>query len=198
MDMGMGMDMDMDVDVDMDMGHGTRDMARALGEDPDRLAVHQKARHVGCTCRLRTGSLSIRKRAMSRSCTAMSLKMPPPPCARVQCTPRLRAPGHRRRSRPPTEPRAGVGGRAVRARAGAYTLTYSNGGGDGSREHSLIVTTSPISSCSIARFTRLKFGSNRRCSAAISRCHQLDAGVLHGIRVAGSHGCGSPAAPSSA
>eukprot|EP00966_Prymnesium_polylepis_P108869 2519862-Prymnesium_polylepis.1 len=63
---------------------------------------------------------------MSRSCTAMSLKMPPPP------------------------------------------LTYSNGGGAGSREQSLIWMTSPISLPAIAFFTRAKLGSKRRCSAVIS------------------------------
>ena len=63
---------------------------------------------------------------MSKSCTAMSLKRPPPP------------------------------------------LTYSNGGGDGSREQSLIWTTSPTSPLMIASLTRRKFGSKRRCSAVIS------------------------------
>ena len=63
---------------------------------------------------------------MSKSCTAMSLKRPPPP------------------------------------------LTYSNGGGDGSREQSLIWTTSPTSPLTIASLTRRKFGSKRRCSAVMS------------------------------
>ena len=63
---------------------------------------------------------------MSRSCTAMSLKMPPPP------------------------------------------LTYSNGGGAGSREHSLITIGSPTSSLSRACLMRAKLGSKRRCSAVIS------------------------------
>ena len=76
--------------------------------------------------RIATGSESIKKRAMSKSCTAMSLKRPPPP------------------------------------------LTYSNGGGDGSREQSLIWTTSPTSPLMIASLTRRKFGSKRRCSAVIS------------------------------
>ena len=93
-----------------------------------------------------TGSLSIRKRAMSRSCTAMSLKMPPPP------------------------------------------LTYSNGGGAGSRLHSLTCTISPTSSCSIASFTRLKLGSKRRCSAVIS----LTPASLHAL-IASTVSCRSVA-----
>lgn len=72
------------------------------------------------------GSSPIRKRVMSRSCTAMSLKIPPPP------------------------------------------LTYSNGGGAGSREHSLTVIVLPTSPAMIACFTRAKLGSKRRCSAVIS------------------------------
>eukprot|EP00966_Prymnesium_polylepis_P286572 6619659-Prymnesium_polylepis.1 len=63
---------------------------------------------------------------MSRSCTAMSLKMPPPP------------------------------------------LTYSNGGGAGSREQSLTMIGSPISPSMIAFLMRPKLGSKRRCSATIS------------------------------
>ena len=63
---------------------------------------------------------------MSRSCTAMSRKMPPPP------------------------------------------FTYSNGGGDGSREHSLIVIGVPTVFFTIASFTRAKLGSKRRCSAVMS------------------------------
>mmetsp|Transcript_1044 Transcript_1044/g.2896 ORF Transcript_1044/g.2896 Transcript_1044/m.2896 type:complete len:227 (-) Transcript_1044:124-804(-) len=78
------------------------------------------------SARISTGSLSIRKRAMSRSCTAMSLKMPPPP------------------------------------------LTYSKGGGDGSRLQSFTCTMSPTSPFWIACFTRRKLGSKRRCSAVIS------------------------------
>ena len=68
-------------------------------------------------------SLKIRT---SRSWTAMSLKMPPPP------------------------------------------LTYSKGGGAGSRLHNLICTSSPTSPPVMASLTRLKFGSNRRCKAVIS------------------------------
>jgi len=44
----------------------------------------------------------------------------------------------------------------------------SKGGGAGSRLQSLTVTTSPISSDTIACLTRLKLGSKRRCSAVIS------------------------------
>ena len=83
---------------------------------------------------------------MSRSCTAMSLKMPPPP------------------------------------------LTYSNGGGAGSREHSLICTTSPTSSFAMACFTRAKLGSKRRCSAVMSlmpaSLHALIASIVSGRSVA--------------
>jgi hypothetical protein len=47
-------------------------------------------------------------------------------------------------------------------------LTYSKGGGAGSRLQSLTVTTSPISPDTIDCLTRLKLGSKRRCSAVIS------------------------------
>mmetsp|Transcript_39266 Transcript_39266/g.122914 ORF Transcript_39266/g.122914 Transcript_39266/m.122914 type:complete len:228 (-) Transcript_39266:77-760(-) len=76
--------------------------------------------------RISTGSQPMRKRDMSRSCTAMSAKMPPPP------------------------------------------LTYSKGGGDGSREQSLTMWCSPTSPASMALFTRRKFGSKRRCRAVKS------------------------------
>mmetsp|Transcript_7940 Transcript_7940/g.26945 ORF Transcript_7940/g.26945 Transcript_7940/m.26945 type:complete len:249 (+) Transcript_7940:517-1263(+) len=76
--------------------------------------------------RISMGSSPMRKRVMSRSCTAMSLKMPPPP------------------------------------------LTYSKGGGAGSREHSLIVIVLPTSPLSMAVFTRAKLGSKRRWRAVMS------------------------------
>ena len=83
---------------------------------------------------------------MSRSCTAMSLKMPPPP------------------------------------------LTYSNGGGAGSREQSLMTIGSPTSPLSSACLMRAKFGSKRRCSAVISltpaSLQQLIASIVSSISVA--------------
>mmetsp|Transcript_11945 Transcript_11945/g.17613 ORF Transcript_11945/g.17613 Transcript_11945/m.17613 type:complete len:203 (+) Transcript_11945:594-1202(+) len=78
------------------------------------------------TAMIASGSHPMRKRDMSRSWTAISLKMPPPP------------------------------------------LTYSKGGGEGSREQSFTWMTLPTSPFSMACCTRAKLGSKRRCRAVMS------------------------------
>mmetsp|Transcript_16506 Transcript_16506/g.49927 ORF Transcript_16506/g.49927 Transcript_16506/m.49927 type:complete len:254 (-) Transcript_16506:10-771(-) len=96
--------------------------------------------------RISIGSEPIKCRDMSKSWTAMSLKMPPPP------------------------------------------LTYSNGGGEGSREHNLTTIGVPSSPVTIACLTRAKFGSKRRCRAVISLMpafsHALIATIVSGKSVA--------------
>merc|ERR1712185_519032 len=119
--------------------------AVSYASGPGSTSIDLSIRHEP-EARISTGSLPIRKRAMSRSCTAMSLKMPPPP------------------------------------------FTYSNGGGDGSREHSLIVIGTPTVRFTIASFTRAKLGSKRRCSAVMSltpaELHALIASIVSGRSVA--------------
>mmetsp|Transcript_16645 Transcript_16645/g.31527 ORF Transcript_16645/g.31527 Transcript_16645/m.31527 type:complete len:245 (-) Transcript_16645:186-920(-) len=99
--------------------------AVSKASDPSKVSIDLSIWH-DPIARISMGSCPAKKRLISKSCTAMSAKIPPPP------------------------------------------LTYSNGGGEGSREHNLMTMVSPTSLFSIAVLTRLKFGSNRRCKPVIN------------------------------